>query len=257
MVALVQISLLIFYRHVFYPSHLRYTTLVLVAVSVAYLIIALVIEIGYPGHTIAYFFSGSATTTMNIVYLPWWLAMGLIETLVDIAILVLPIRELQRLRLSMHKKLLLSLVFSLGGFVIITSIIRMAILYRPGVEEFDLTKGDIWLNVHLGTAIISACLPTYRPLVSRSSQIFRSLHTGQGSYHSDDTHTLTAEKRRTRGPRSRQLVEEIPMDQQQHQGSFVNARRSESNDTTSREWCHDGAIRAGEAIGVKKTIEVV
>lgn len=257
MVALVQISLLLFYRHVFYPSHLRYTTLVVIAVSVAFLIIALIIEIGYPGHTIAYFFPGSATTTMNLIYLPWWLAMALIETLVDIAILVLPIRELQRLSLSIHKKLLLSLVFSLGGFVVITSIIRMAILYRPGVEDFDLTKGDIWLNVHLGTAIISACLPTYRPLVSRSSQIFRSFHTSQGSYNSDDTHTLTAETRRTRGSRSRQLAEEIPMDQQQHQGSSVNARRSESNDTASREWYDHGAIRAGEAIGVKKTIEVV
>ena len=128
----------------------------------------------------------------------------------------------------------------------------MATLYKPGIENFDLTIGDIWFNVHLGTAIISACLPAYRPLVSRR---FRS---ARDTYHSDDTHTLTAEKWKNRGSRSRQLVEEISMDQRlEHQGSFVNARRSESNDTTRRASDEAGAIRAGAAIGVKKTIEVV
>lgn len=30
-----------------------------------------------------------------------------------------------------------------------------------------LTPGELWTNVHLGTAILSACLPTFPPLISR------------------------------------------------------------------------------------------
>ena len=252
-VSLTQMSVLFFYRRIFLPSHLRYTSIIVAAISGTVCVIASIIEIGYPGHPIDYFFPGSASVHWNVVYLPFWLAMGIIEGLIDVVILVLPIRELQKLNLSTDKKIYISLIFLLGGFVVITGIVRLATLYKPGIEDFDLTIGDIWLNVHLGTAIISACLPAYRPLVSRS---FRSGR--DDTYHSDDTHTLTAEKWKTRGPRSRHLVEEIPMDQRlEHQGSFVNARRSESNDTTRRPFDEDGAIRAGAAIGVKKTIEVV
>lgn len=251
-IALTQMSVLFFYRRIFLPSHMRYTSIAVVAISGAVCLISLIIEIGYPGHPIDSFFPGSPSVHWNIVYLPFWLAMGIIEGLIDVVILVLPIHELQKLNLSREKKIYISLIFMLGSFVVITGIVRMGTLYRPGIEDFDLTVGDIWLNVHLGTAIISACLPAYRPLVSRR---FRSAHN---TYQSDDTHTLTAEKWKMRGSRSRQVVEEIPMDQRlEHQGSFVNARRSESNDTTTRALDEDGAIRAGAAIGVKKTIEVV
>ena len=255
-VALTQMSILFFYRRIFLPSHLRYTSIAVAALSSAVCLIATIIEIGYPGHPISYFFPGSASVHWNVVYLPFWLAMGIIEGLIDVAILILPIHELQKLNLSTDKKFYISLIFLLGGFVVITGIVRMATLYKPGIEDFDLTVGDIWLNVHLGTAIISACLPAYRPLVSRT---FGSSAVARDTYHSDDTHTLTAEKWKMRGSRSRQTVEDIPLDQGlgQSQGSFVNARRSESNDTTKRAWEEDGAIRAGAAIGVKKTIEVV
>ena len=231
---------------------MRYTSIAVAAISGAVCLVATIIEIGYPGHPIDYFFPGARSVHWNVVYLPFWLAMGIIEGLIDVVILILPINELRKLNLSTDKKVYISLIFALGSFVVITGIVRMATLYRPGIEDFDLTIGDIWLNVHLGTAIISACLPAYRPLVSRS---FRS---GRDTYHSDDTHTLTAEKWKIRGSRSRQTVDEIPLDQRlEHQGSFVDARRSESNDTTRRTWDEDGAIRAGAAIGVKKTIEVV
>ena len=261
-IALSQASILFFYRRLFFPSHMRYTTIVLLGIVAAWLIAAMVIEIGYPGHTIDFYFPGSSTVTFNVTYLSFWLAMNIIETLIEIVILILPIRELQRLQLSRRKKHLLTLIFSLGGFVVITGIIRMSIIYHPNEPDFDLTQGDIWLNVHIGTVIISACLPTYRPLISRSSQLLSGLYSNQGShnqgtYNSDDTRTLR-DKEKMRSSRSRYLTDEISMDQNLGQnGSFADARRSESNDTTRREWQDDGAIRAGEAIGVKKTIEVV
>lgn len=45
--------------------------------------------------------------------------------------------------------------------------------------------------------------------------------------------------------------------QHDHGGSFADAHRSESNNTTRTEWQEDGAVRTGVAIGVKQTVEVV
>lgn len=55
-------SLLFLYRRVFYPTHMRYTTLVLVGIVFAWLVASSTIEIGYPGHTIGAYFPGGAET---------------------------------------------------------------------------------------------------------------------------------------------------------------------------------------------------
>lgn len=35
------------------------------------------------------------------------------------------------------------------------------------VEIVSFTKASLWSSIHLGTAVICACLPTYRPLLDR------------------------------------------------------------------------------------------
>ncbi|KAG7007334.1 hypothetical protein G7Y79_00010g028350 [Physcia stellaris] len=258
-VGLAQMSLLFLYRRLFYPSHLRYTTMILVGIVMSWLIAASTIEIGYPGHTIGAYFPGSAETYFDIDYLSFWLAMALIETSIEVTIMILPIREIRRLKLTSKQKHGLIFIFSLGGFVVITNIIRMAIIYRPNEPEFDLTEGNIWLNVHFGTAIISACLPTYKPLITRSARAVTHAYASHSPYKngtrvSEDTHNLRSDKDKIGNPRTRQLREEISMDQMDHSGFSANARRSE---TSTPEWRDDGAVRAGEAIGVRRTVEVV
>lgn len=257
-IALVEVSILLLYRHVFYPTHLRYTSIILAAICAAWLIAALVIEIGYPGHPISLYFPGSSSVVFNVTYLPFWLAMSIIETLIEIIILVLPIREIYHLQLSRQKKILLSLILSLGGFVVLTGVVRMAVLYRPGEVDFDLTQGDIWLNVHLGTAIISACLPTFRPLIPRSSGGTSRYHSRQGSYSINHSTALSAAKKRIRGDNLGESREGIVLEPQKDlQGTFADARHSESSATASTRGQEDGAIRAGEATGVKRTVEVL
>jgi glucan phosphoethanolaminetransferase (alkaline phosphatase superfamily) len=261
-IALALASVLFLYRHIFYPSHIRYTSLVLAAVCFAWCTAALVIEIGFPGHTIAYFFPGASTTTFNVTYLTFWLAMGIIETLLEIIILLLPLREIARLQLSRRKKYLLSIIFSLGGFVVITAIIRLSILYRPTKPDLDLTKGDIWFNVHLGTGIISACLPTFRPLISRSSSFLQSFSSRKGSYTTDQSESaLDNMKSRLReaNEHGKSETEGIVMQPKKDnlQGSYADARWSEGSNSPSGAWQEDGAVTAGEAIAVRRTVEVV
>lgn len=57
--------------------------------------------------------------------------------------------------------------------VIITGIVRIAVSYFPGEPMIDLALDLYWNNIHIGTAIICACLPTYRP-VARATASFIS-----------------------------------------------------------------------------------
>ncbi|KAL8728556.1 MAG: hypothetical protein Q9166_005289 [cf. Caloplaca sp. 2 TL-2023] len=258
-IALVEVSILFFYRRIFFPSSFRIISMVLIGFCGAWCFTALVIEIGYPSHPIGYYFHGGPQTKLNVNYLTFWLAMAIIEVLLEVVILVLPIRELYRLQLSSRKKFLCSLIFALGGFVIITGIIRIAKVYKPGSADVDLTQGDIWLNVHLGTAIICACLPTYRPLVSRTPWLsFDSLRGHRKPAGSDDTHQLPTMPKSVHHSDSHDLMEAIYTGQQQDlQGNFVDARRSGSTNATRSEWQDEGPVRTGAAIGVKHTVEVV
>lgn len=45
----------------------------------------------------------------------------------------------------------------------------------------NFTRGAFWANIHLGTAIICACLPVYRPLVSRFADFAANLSNRIGS----------------------------------------------------------------------------
>lgn len=220
---------------------------------------AMVIEIGYPGHPIGYFFPGSPDTTFDADYLKFWLAMAIVEIFLEFAILVLPIRELYKLQLSLKKKLLCSCIFALGGFVIITGIVRIAKVYQPSATDVDLTQGDIWLNVHLGTAIICACLPTYRPLISRHPWLnVHSKRREHNSKTSDKTHTVPSQAAIAHHGNSKELM--VVLHTRQHpdtQGNFADARRSESTNGSKGEWQDEGPVKAGEAIRVKQTVDVV
>ena len=153
-IALAQASILFLYRRLFLTTHFRFTSLALIAVVAAWGIVASIIEIFYPGHPINYYFGDSIGTTFNVTYLTFWrmlenfryrsaadfdsVAMSIIELVVNILILTLPISEILKLQLSRRKKFGLSVVFLLGGFVIITGIVRIATLYIPTAADSKL-----------------------------------------------------------------------------------------------------------------------
>ncbi|KAL8661111.1 MAG: hypothetical protein Q9202_005925 [Teloschistes flavicans] len=266
-IASAQISVLLFYRHIFFPSSFRWTSTVLIAVVCAWLVTALVIEIGYPSYPISHYFPGGPETTFHVNYLKFWLVMAIIEVLLETIILVLPIRQLYLLQLSMEKKLLCSLIFAMGGFVIITGIIRTIKVYQPSGHDVDLTQGDIWLNVHLGTALICACLPTYRPLVSRTSSIMkgfsgrrsRSNQSNQHTSDSDHPYKLRPVPNNAGHGDSIDFMAAVYVGPHQHdmQGNFVEARRSDSTNATKAEGSDESPVRTGEAIRIKQSVDVV
>ncbi|KAI4137181.1 MAG: hypothetical protein L6R39_007432 [Caloplaca ligustica] len=260
-IALVEVSILLFYRRIFFPSHYLWSSAVLIGIAIAWFITGLVIEIGYPSHPIGYYFAGSAETTFHINYLKFWLAMAVIEVVLEIAILVLPIRAVSKLQLSLKKKLLCTSIFALGGFVIITGIIRIVKVYKVTGVEVDLTQGDIWLNVHLGTAIICACLPTYRPLISKNPWFSKKRHgyrTHPNSETSNKPYKLPSVPKSVYHGGSNELMTAVYAGHQPAlHGNFADARRSDSTGATKTGWFDESLVRTGEAIRVKQTFNVV
>ncbi|KAL6714560.1 hypothetical protein ACLMJK_007985 [Lecanora helva] len=101
------------------------------------------------------------------------------NVITDIEILVLPLPIILRLQISKAQKLQLIGIFSLGGFVCIASIVR-----APQVLDIGFTDGSwsnvpsaVWSAVELNTGIVSACLPTLRPIFKLVRQGHRQVMT--------------------------------------------------------------------------------
>ncbi|KAJ5668492.1 uncharacterized protein N7477_007062, partial [Penicillium maclennaniae] len=92
---------------------------------------------------------------------------GVANMLLDVVVLCLPYPMAWRLQATARQKLILTVMFLLGGFVVVASILR--------VTSFDFHTFDdptyvnampsTWSSIEQSVGIICACLPTLRPLL--------------------------------------------------------------------------------------------
>ncbi|KAJ5835729.1 hypothetical protein N7447_001755 [Penicillium robsamsonii] len=132
-----------------------------------------------------------------------WFSNSAIHIITDIVILVYPMPVLKSLQLPSRQKFALMAVFALGGFVLITSILRLKsllIISDSNDPTYDNVGAATWSAVECNVAIICACLPGtraflskflphifstrsdgYRSKATRPSRIGRSALTGDGN----------------------------------------------------------------------------
>ena len=94
--------------------------------------------------------------------------LGASNVLTDFVILALPIHPLWQLQRPLKEKIEIMTMFLLGGFVCFASIYR-AIVVKELTHDDPCWSDDPviwWTMIELSTAIISACLPTMRPILS-------------------------------------------------------------------------------------------
>ncbi|KAF2261281.1 hypothetical protein CC78DRAFT_419158, partial [Lojkania enalia] len=104
-----------------------------------------------------------------INYVAMIISCGAINIITDFIMLVLPIPILWKLQVSQHRKWVLMLMFLMGAFVCVISIVRL--FYAQHVDTVDPTWDFVWPSMISGleccSAILTACIPTYRPLVNK------------------------------------------------------------------------------------------
>ncbi|KAI1123035.1 hypothetical protein F5Y10DRAFT_286548 [Nemania abortiva] len=100
-------------------------------------------------------------------YNVFWFATGIAEAVLDIFIIIVPIRVVAQLQLNLRKRIAVGSVFLVGVFVIVSGILKVVYGYVPGSRNPSFSRTAIWTTVHSGTGIICACLPVFWALLVR------------------------------------------------------------------------------------------
>jgi hypothetical protein len=125
----------------------------------------------------AYSLSDSAEC-MSIVTI--YLCSAPVNIITDLAILVLPIPVLTGMRLPRRQKTLLVFTFALGIFVTVVDVVRIYYLQQADDDQssthsritgydfsYNASSVLMWSAVEVNVGMISACIPTLKPLAQR------------------------------------------------------------------------------------------
>jgi len=99
-----------------------------------------------------------------------WLANAVMNIVTDLMIIILPMPVIRRLQLKPTQKYFLMGIFAFGAVVCVISVLRLhslAIMARSTDPSYDNTTAASFSAVEAWVAIICACLPTLRPLLSQ------------------------------------------------------------------------------------------
>ncbi|EEH23269.2 hypothetical protein PABG_05480 [Paracoccidioides brasiliensis Pb03] len=168
-ITLTKMSILFLYLRIFYiEAYFRWACTAL-NVFIAACGTAFVLATIWQCHPMAAFWDKSIPAFRCADNHAFWLSYSVINIITDILILILPLQEVLRLQLRCRDKFALVLVFSLGAFVCVTSIIRATTVASSSTMN-DLTwtaiPATIWSVVECNTGIICACLPMIRQPLS-------------------------------------------------------------------------------------------
>ncbi|KAH9883681.1 hypothetical protein F4778DRAFT_788338 [Xylariomycetidae sp. FL2044] len=174
---LVKLSVLYFYRRIFFSRTFSILTAIMIGV----------VGVWTVGFFFAYLFrcgSNFWALWAPLMYLleycydskPLFYTLAISDVITDFIILSLPIFWVWRLNMTTAKRFAVSGVFLLGALEISTGIARLVVYINQG-KDFKknadgighLTTLMIWTMVELSIAVIAGCLPTIWPLVSKVS----------------------------------------------------------------------------------------
>lgn len=99
----------------------------------------------------------------------------------DAAILLLPMRKIWELHMSAKRKVVVSGMFLMGGFVIVASVLRLALLFNENLADptYGLVNAFTWSNIEVDVAVLSASLPTLGPIFQKIWPSIRTIVYGR------------------------------------------------------------------------------
>ena len=107
---------------------------------------------------------------------PFYYGNSITDLLTDVMVLVLPLPMIARLQMPLKQKMAVAGMFLLGTLVCVTSAVRLGVFLKL-IPEFPKHLSDItyhqaplgyWSLIEGSLSVVSACLPTLRPLFSHS-----------------------------------------------------------------------------------------
>ncbi|CAN9298846.1 unnamed protein product [Alternaria alternata] len=163
----IKISILFFYLRIAVEKRFEYLCKGTIYFLVTFGVVCVIVS-GQCINTTAFFYTTSA-----------------VNVIADIWILLLPINTLLKVQRPRREKFALVIIFSLGAFSCIASIVR---LYSIGVYTesedpfFDSVPINVWSMVEINVGILCASIPATKALFSKAQR--HRTHNGSYQYHS-------------------------------------------------------------------------
>ncbi|KAI5456640.1 hypothetical protein BGZ63DRAFT_495829 [Mariannaea sp. PMI_226] len=188
-VALVKLSILFFYLKIFISTTTRRILLGTIVFNCLFGIAFVIVSV-VQCRPISYFWTQwdgeHSGECVNLSAIAW--ANSGISIALDVWMLAIPLWQLKRLTLSWRKKLGGGLMFSVGTFITIVSILRLRSLVmltseypNPTWNYFEVSQ---WSVIEICVGMICACMPTMRLLFVRISPKIFGTTAQQHSYPS-------------------------------------------------------------------------
>jgi hypothetical protein len=99
-------------------------------------------------------------------------SMVVSDVLLDGLVLIIPMYPVWQLQMPTRQKISVSGIFLLGGLVVLSGIFRIKAMFQALVflpdRDYNESPAFYWATIETGTGILSACLPTFKPLFDKS-----------------------------------------------------------------------------------------
>ncbi|OTA92446.1 hypothetical protein M434DRAFT_387244 [Hypoxylon sp. CO27-5] len=164
---LIKLSIMALYRQLF-PTRLMFICTRLLAIFVIMWGVALTLVSIFSCNPIRGFWDIDLEDKKCIDTQWFFIGNSIPNILADICLLCLPMRDVWTLQLGIRYKIIISVLFALGSFVIIAS--GMRIHFTLNLDESDIpwsyVDAEVWTAVEMNVAIMCCCLPTVRPILA-------------------------------------------------------------------------------------------
>ncbi|KAH7303216.1 hypothetical protein B0I35DRAFT_485348 [Stachybotrys elegans] len=169
----IKIAILLLYRRIFSTPRYQLASNILIGISTAWFIGVEVTNLVHcrPIESFWTNYEDGECLNFNLLFL----IAGVVEIVIDVCIIILPMIGTYFLQTNHRTKLLVSGIFLLGWFSIITNILRVYYTYQPEGRFVDLAGSELWTVIHIASAVLCASLPVYKPIRKSLSAATQSL----------------------------------------------------------------------------------
>ncbi|KAI4254521.1 MAG: hypothetical protein LQ352_003055 [Teloschistes flavicans] len=206
----VKFSILAFYKRIF-ATTIKIPVYILASLVLAWGVAVIIVTI-FQCTPVSGFWNRNKPADCTVSDYAFFIGNAVPNIVTDLALLLLPLPFISRLHRTTSQKIALAGVFSLGSFIIIISIVRLVTLVRADLPSLDIDWNfafvGVWTATEGNMAIVCACLPSLRPILSmavaatpdllrylkdQSSRRYRSgffakqkLHSGSSGSHGNN-----------------------------------------------------------------------
>ncbi|CZR54207.1 uncharacterized protein PAC_04090 [Phialocephala subalpina] len=171
---LTKISILLFYISLSNAQYLRKWSWGMIGLSATFCLACTIVEI-FQCSPVQKSIYGASVAGVCIQQPEFFKATGFINLFMDLVVLVLPLPLLWSLQAPLRQRIALCLIFCVGIFVCVCSIIRLKIWYQVSGDgnrnnpDSSWTRVDItdWSAIEYCTGLICASLPHLKPLFAK------------------------------------------------------------------------------------------